>query len=309
MTQPGNHNVASTLVTMVNELMREKRRARRWKIFFWTMLGVLIGGGIWASQWQWARDLPLPGFSHVALVRMEGVLGDGTQAGNVNKALRSAFASGASRGVILYINSPGGSPVQAGYIYDEIRRLRERHADKPLFAVIADSGTSAAYYVAAAADTIYADRASVVGSIGVIYDSFGFVEAMRKLGIKRRLFTGGQHKGFLDPFLPLKQGEVRSMEILIEDVHRQFVNAVIKGRGERLQSGGTDLFNGLVWSGERALKLGLVDKLGDLDSVARAHFDGDNVVDYTLGENWLNEFGRHIVGMGRELLATFPALR
>jgi len=183
-------------------------------------------------------------------------------------------------GVILRINSPGGSPVQSGYVYDEIRRLRKEYPQTPLYAVVGDMCASGGYYIAAAADEIYADKASVVGSIGVLMNGFGFVEAMEKLGVERRLLTAGAHKGFLDPFSPAQPDEIAHIQSLLGDIHEQFIHAVKEGRGDRLQDD-PSLFSGLVWTGEQAVKLGLVDGLGSAGHVAREVIGEENIMDFT----------------------------
>ena len=270
------------------EALREQRRARRWSIFFklaflaylFILLGVLVAGREAAA--------PIPGGRHTALVDIEGVIAQDAPANadTVVQGLRAAFEHERTAGVILRINSPGGSPVQAGQIYDEIRRLREKHPDIPIYAVITDIAASGAYYVAAAADEIYADKASLVGSIGVLMDGFGFVEAMRKLGIERRLLTAGERKGFLDPFSPADPEDVAHMKRLLEQVHRQFIRAVREGRGDRLKDDPV-IFSGLIWTGEEGVRLGLVDGLGSPGFVAREVIGAERIVDFTPREDLL----------------------
>ena len=217
-----------------------------------------------------------------ALVDVQGVIAHGTEASadNVVRGLRDAFEDTATAGVILRINSPGGSPVQAGYINDEIYRLREQYPDIPLYAVIEDVCASGGYYIAAAADRIYADKASIVGSIGVRMDSFGFVESLDKLGIERRLLTAGENKGFLDPFLPLDPAHVEHVNKLLGEVHEQFINTVLKGRRDKLADDPA-IFSGLFWSGERSLALGLIDEFGSAGRVAREVIGAEDIVDFT----------------------------
>ena len=201
-------------------------------------------------------------------------------ADNVISGLRDAFEDDNTAGVILRINSPGGSPVQAGYIYDEIKRLREKYPDIPLYAVVTDICASGGYYIAAAADEIYVDKASIVGSIGVRMDSFGFVGTMDKLGVERRLYTAGESKAFLDPFLPSKASDVAHIETLLVDIHEQFINAVKEGRGDRLKES-EDMFSGLIWTGEESLDMGLVDGLGSSSYVAREIIEAEEIVEFT----------------------------
>jgi protease-4 len=225
---------------------------------------------------------------HTALVMVKGVIAEG-EAANANTivaGLRKAFEAEQSKAVVMVINSPGGSPVQSGYVYDEMWRLREKHPEKKLYAVITDLGASGGYYMAAAANNIFADKASLVGSIGVTASGFGFVGVMDKLGVERRHFTSGEHKSFLDPFSPVKDGESDFWQQVLGGVHRQFIDVVRRGRGDRLKfSDAVDekkMFSGLVWSGEQALELGLIDGLGSPGYVAREIIGVEEVVDYTL---------------------------
>jgi protease-4 len=264
------------------EALNEQRRARRWGIFFKSLLGAYLGLLLllyWPSDWS---KEGITGKKHTALVEMEGIIAAKARAGaeNVIKGLRAAFKDDNTAGVILRINSPGGSPVQAGYINDEIRRLRKKYPDIPVYAVITDICASGGYYVAVAADKIYADKASIIGSIGVRMDSFGFVEAIDKLGIERRLMTAGKHKGFLDPFLPENGDDVARAQMLLDEIHEQFIAVVRDGRGDRL-SDSPEIFSGLVWTGEEGISLGLVDELGSSDYVAREVIGEETIVDFT----------------------------
>ena len=203
--------------------------------------------------------------------------------------LRDAFEDTNTRGVILRINSPGGSPVQSGYVYDEIMRLKGLYPNVKVYAVISDIGASGAYYIAAAADEIYADKASLVGSIGVISSSFGFVDALDKLGVERRVFTSGENKAFLDPFSPLKKTDKAFWQNVLSVTHKQFIAQVKKGRGDRLKST-SKVFSGLIWTGEQALEMGLVDGLGSTGFVAREVIGEENIVDFTLKRSPFEEF-------------------
>lgn len=264
------------------EFLREQRRARRWGIFFKLLAVIYVTVLLVVSMPNMARLQAFTDDRITALVDVQGVIAHGSEASadNVVRGLRDAFEDGATAGVILRINSPGGSPVQAGYINDEIYRLREEHPDIPLYAVIEDVCASGGYYIAAAADRIYADKASIVGSIGVRMDSFGFVESLDKLGVERRLLTAGENKGFLDPFLPLDPAHVEHVNELLGQVHEQFINTVLKGRRDKLADDPA-IFSGLFWSGERSLALGLIDEFGSAGRVAREVIGAEDIVDFT----------------------------
>lgn len=269
------------------DAVKERRRARRWGVFF----KLLLFGYLFTLLFlYWPDQIQAPGTAkeHTALVEVQGIISDGAKASaeNVIEGLRDAFEDKKTKGVILRINSPGGSAVQSGYIYDEVVRLREKYADTPLYAVITDVSASGGYYIASAADKIFADRASVVGSIGVRMDSFGFVEAIEKLGIERRLLTAGEHKGFLDPFLPAREDEVSHVRNLLGDIHQQFIDRVREGRGERLTAG-DEVFSGLIWTGEQGLELGLVDELGSSGYVAREVVGAEDIKEFTAEPDFL----------------------
>jgi protease-4 len=231
--------------------------------------------------------------SHTALVELSGVIAPTSEASadRIITALRRAFEDEGTKGVILRINSPGGSPVQSGYINDEIKRLRTLHPETPLYAVITDICASGGYYVAAAADKIYADKASLVGSIGVLMNGFGFVELMEKLGVERRLFTAGDHKGFLDPFTPTNDEEMEHVRSMLGDIHNQFIETVKAGRGDRLKSE-KDTFSGLIWTGERSVEMGLIDALGSSSYVAREIIGEENIVDFTAHEPYFEKLAK-----------------
>lgn len=290
---------------IAQEAIAEQRRARRWSIFFKLLVAFYIA---FLTVLYYPVDMAegsLIGRHHTALVEIEGVIAPDTRASAdyVVGGLRAAFEDNNTVGVILRINSPGGSPVQAGYINDEIRRLRALYPDIPLYAVITDVCASGGYYVAAAADKIYANKASVVGSIGVIMESFGFVETINKLGMERRILHAGEHKGFLDPFSPLHPDEVEHANRLLQQVYQQFIDTVKAGRGDRLQQDDR-IFSGLVWTGDESLKLGLVDALGSASYVAREVIGAEDIVDFTIRDNYLAQFaqklGAAIVGMAGE---------
>ncbi len=231
--------------------------------------------------WFGKRD-SLPG-AHTALIDISGVISAGSQASadKIMSGLQAAFKDSGTKGVVIRINSPGGSPVQAGYIYDEIKRLRAKHPEIPLYAVVEDICASGGYYIAAAADQIYVDKASIIGSIGVLMDGFGFTGTMEKLGVERRLLAAGENKGFLDPFSPIQNNQKAHAETMLGDIHQQFITVVKQGRGKRLKET-PDMFSGLLWVGQKSIDLGLADALGGLDYVAREVIKAEDIVDYTM---------------------------
>lgn len=283
----------------------EQRRARRWGIFF-KSLAFLYFFMVLLLLTPWAKlDTAASLKPHTAVIEVRGVIADDERASadNIIGSLRSAFEDKNTRAVVLRINSPGGSPVQSGYIYDEIRRLRAKYPEIKLYAVITDLGASGAYYIASAADAIYADKASLVGSIGVTASGFGFVDVMSKAGVERRVYTSGEHKTFLDPFMPQKEEETRFWSTVLETTHKQFIASVKQGRGERLKDKDhPELFSGLVWSGEQALELGLVDGLGSTSYVAREVVGEETLVDFTEKESPIDRFAKKFgVGVAEQL--------
>ncbi len=282
----------SILERIALESLREQRRARRWSVFFKGFFAIYL---LFASfMYLYPSVTPSAG-EHTALVELNGVITDNgdVNADRVVSGLRSAFETDKAKGVILRINSPGGSPVQSRYINDEIHRLREKHNNKPVYAVVSDVCASGGYYVAVAADRIYANEASIVGSIGVLMNGFGFVEAMNKLGIERRLMTAGKHKGMLDPFSPLDAEARGHGQKILDDIHEQFIAAVKQGRGERLADD-DEVFSGLYWTGEQAKQLGLIDDFGSASYVAREIVGQEKIVDYTPEESILDRFAERI---------------
>ena len=271
---------------LASEGLREMQRARRWGIFFKLLTPLLLFSALILIAGTLSESARGCLDKCTALVELRGVLdADGpVSADNVMAGLQAAFKSKGTQGVVLRINSPGGSPVQAGMINDEIRRLRATYPGTPLYAVVEEVCASGAYYVAVAADKIYVDKASLIGSIGVIIDGFGFVGAMDKLGIERRAITAGANKAFLDPFSPLTAPQRDYAQQMIEEIHQQFIAAVKAGRGTRLKES-PDLFSGLVWNGARGIDLGLADGLGSIDYVAREVIKAEDVVDFTVKEN------------------------
>lgn len=287
--------------------LSEQRRARRWNIFFKALLALYLLALLFLympSDWS---SLSKTSEKHTALVDLTGLIASKAEgsADTVIEGLRNAFEDSNTAGVLLRANSPGGSPVQSGYIYQEIKRLRELHPDTPLYAVVTDVCASGCYYVVSAADKIYVDKASIVGSIGVRMDSFGFVGSMEKLGIERRLYTAGENKGFLDPFTPSKESDVEHVKKLLEDIHEQFKAAVMEGRGERLQVQ-PELFSGLVWTGEESVSMGLTDAIGSPGYVAREVIGEEEVVDFTEKPDLLERLSDRIgVAMAKGLGEVF----
>ena len=265
--------------------LAEQRAARRWRTFTrlaWLAFFIFI---VW---WGLSREMSTASSKsspHTAVVDIKGEIASGAEASAeyVVAALRSAFEDEGSKAGVLLVNSPGGSPVQAGIINDEIVRLKAKHG-KPLYAVVEETCASAAYYIAAAADEIYVDKASIVGSIGVLMDGFGFTGTMEKLGVERRLITAGENKGFLDPFSPQTEQQRAYAQVLLDQIHEQFIAVVKAGRGERLKET-PEIFSGLFWTGQQAIELGLADKLGSLDFVAREVVQAEEIIDYTRREN------------------------
>lgn len=275
-----------TLEKLAFSALKEQTRRRRWGIFFkllaFAYLTVLL---LMAFEWNGRADL-IPEGKHTALVDLQGVIdanGDAS-ADKITSALQSAFKDKNTRGVILRINSPGGSPVQAGIINDEIRRLRGVHPGIPLYVVVEDLCASGGYFVAVAADKIYVNKASLVGSIGVLMDGFGYTGTMQKLGVERRLLTAGKNKGFMDPFSPEVPKQKAYALSMLDDIHQQFIDVVKRGRGKRLKDD-PELFSGLVWTGRKAVEMGLADGYGSVESVARDVIKAKNIVDYTEKSN------------------------
>ncbi|MCF4979358.1 S49 family peptidase [Pseudomonas gessardii] len=298
--------------------VQEQRRARRWGIFFKLLtFTYLIGMLVLFSPLVDMEKSAVRSANYTALIEVRGVIADkeSASADNIVSSLRTAFEDPKVKGVVLRINSPGGSPVQSGYVYDEIRRLRALYPQTKVYAVISDLGASGAYYIASAADQIYADKASLVGSIGVTAAGYGFVGAMEKLGVERRTYTSGEHKSFLDPFQPQKADETQFWQGVLDTTHRQFIASVKQRRGERLKDKEhPELFSGLIWSGEQALPLGLIDGLGSASSVARDVVGEKELVDFTVQESPFDRFSKKLGASVAEKLALYmgfqgPALR
>jgi protease-4 len=302
----------AVLEKLVFATLNEQRAARRARL-----IGRLIWGTVLVAVLLWAL-LDLGGGAHVstphtAMVEIKGEIASGTEASAdlVVAALRDAFEDQGAQAVVLLINSPGGSPVQAGIINDEIKRLKAMHR-KPVYAVVEESAASAAYYIAVAADQIFVDKASIVGSIGVLMDGFGFTGLMDKLGVERRLMTAGENKGFLDPFSPQTEKQRVFAQTMLDQIHQQFIEVVKTGRGKRLKET-PEMFSGLFWTGQQAIELGLADQLGNLDYVAREVVKAEDIVDYTrrdnVAERLVKRFGVAIGEGAVKTLKTVPAIR
>ena len=295
------------------EFLREQKVARRWGIFFRFLFAaylllfliIYVGG---------ESDMRAGGFGvsrFTALVEVDGVIATDTEASadNIVAGLRAAFEDERTAGVIMRINSPGGSPVQAGYVFDEMRRLRKEYPDTPIYAVITDLCASGGYYIAVGADKIYADKASIVGSIGVIMAGFGFVDSLDKLGVERRVRHAGENKGFMDPFMPARDDEVAHVDGMLDEIYQQFISVVKEGRGTRLKDDPA-IFSGLVWTGEKSLELGLVDALGSSSYVAREIVGAKEIMDFTRRENYFDRFARRVgAAMAEQFLEPALSLR
>jgi protease-4 len=291
-----------TLEKLAFATLREQRANRRWSIFFKLLTLAIILFAILLAFDFTGKDMEAVG-SHTALIEIDGTIESGSGSGSAESvipALNSAYADNGSVGIILRINSPGGSPVQAGMISDEIIRLRKAYPQKPLYVVVDEMCASGGYYIAAAADKIYVNKASIVGSIGVLMDGFGFTGLMDKIGVERRLLTAGENKGFMDPFSPQTPKHKEYAQSMLNEIHQQFIDVVRAGRGKRLKET-PEMFSGLFWSGSKAVELGLADGFGTVDSVARDVFKAEDIVDYTrqegLPERVLKKFGA-AVGAG-----------
>ncbi|AOJ01339.1 MULTISPECIES: S49 family peptidase [Burkholderia] len=273
--------------------IKEQRAARRWKIFFRFAFLFVLAALVFAFFSLSGDGGKLASGRHTAVVTIDGEIAASTNANaeDINSALDSAFEDSGTAGVVLRINSPGGSPVQAGIVYDEIRRLRKKYPAKPLYVVVTDMCASGGYYIASAADKIYVDKASIVGSIGVLMDGFGFTGLMGKLGVDRRLHTSGENKGFFDPFSPETPKMDAHAQEMLDEIHAQFIKAVKDGRGARLHDS-PDIFSGLFWTGAKSIELGLADDYGTTDTVARDVLKAPDLVDYTVKESLTNRVAR-----------------
>jgi protease IV len=309
---PARSAFDATLETVARELVRDRRSERRWRVFFrLAWLGVVLAllWGLFVAR----NNVAAPTGPHTALVEVRGEIAPDTEASaeRIVAGLKAAFEEKGAQAIVLRINSPGGSPVQAGIVYDEIKRLKAKH-NKKVYAVVEEICASGAYYIAVAADEVYVDKASLVGSIGVLMDGFGFTGTMEKLGVERRLLTAGENKGMLDPFSPQDEKQSAYAKAMIDQIHQQFIAVVKEGRGARLKAN-NETFSGLFWNGEEAIKLGLVDKTGNLDFVAREVVKAEEVIDYTTHDNLAERFAKRFgaaIGYGAiKALRELPPLR
>lgn len=303
-----NHWEGEVIQKVLLEHINEQRRARRWGIFF--KLLVIAFVIILFASFSSKKDAPPPvtiARHHTALIDVYGEIDANEQANadDIRQALRSAFENKLVKGVVIRINSPGGSAVQARQVYDEIKVLRQKHQNTKIYAAIEDVGTSAAYLIACATDEIYSDKTSFVGSIGAKIDSFGFVEAMQKIGVERRIYSSGQFKNILDPYSQSSPEETAFVISQVESAHRAFIENVIEGRGNRIDPNDTSLFSGLFWSGDNALKLGLIDGFGDTYFIARELLKTENIVDYTPRISFFDKIARRV---GASIAFTFTKL-
>lgn len=305
----GAHWERQTIQKVLLEHLKEQRRARRWGIFFKLIIIAFVIGLLFWVMGGGNKDLPPPVLTkaHTAVIDVRGEIlpEQDASADNIRVALKSAFDNKNVKGVVLRINSPGGSPVQARQIYDDIMLLKAKHPAVKVYAAIEELGTSAAYLIAAATDFIYADETSLIGSIGVRMDSFGFVDTMQKLGVERRAYTAGVYKNFLDPFLPRNPANDQIINAQLKLVHQAFIQNVRDGRGARLKET-PDIFSGLFWTGEQALALGLIDGFGDAQYVAREIVKTENIVDYTPSAGLLDRLANRI---GATMSQTFLKVR
>jgi protease IV len=282
------------IANLATAALKEQRRARRWGIFFKVLtFAYLTFILVLAVDWKTRGETGAGGKKHTAMVEVSGVIAPGTDASaeRVTSALQAAFKDKNTQGVVVRCNSPGGSPVQAQTIYDEMRRLRKQYPDIPLYTVVEDVCASGGYFVAVGADRIFVSKASIVGSVGVLMNGFGFTGLMEKLGVERRLITAGENKGMLDPFSPMTDKDVEHARQLMGDIHQQFIAVVREGRGKRLKES-TDTFSGLIWTGQKSVELGLADGFGSLESVARDVVKAEDIVDFSARESVVERFAR-----------------
>jgi protease IV len=319
MTEPNGRNDANWERDLVTKLasaaLREQRRARLWGIFFKLLTFAYITFILLSViDWRGRADMA-GGRKHTAMVELNGLIAPGTDASaeKITASLQAAFKDRNTQGVVLRINSPGGSPVQSQTIYEEMKRLKKKYPEIPLYAVVEDVCASGGYFVAVGADRIYVSKTSIVGSIGVLMNGFGFTGLMDKLGIDRRLITAGENKGMLDPFSPVHEKDVEHARKLVNDIHQQFIATVREGRGKRLKET-PDMFSGLIWTGQMSVDLGLTDGIGTLDSVARDVVKAEEIVDFSQKEGIAEKFARRFGAaaantMVEALLRASPSLR
>ena len=303
------------IAKLATAALKEQRRARLWGIFFKLLTFAYVTFLLVVMvDWKGRAEMA-SGKKHTAMVEVSGLIAPGSDASaeRVTSALQAAFKDKNTQGVVVRCNSPGGSPVQAQTIYDEMRRLRKQYPDIPLYAVVEDVCASGGYFVAVGADRIYVAKASVVGSIGVLMNGFGFTGLMEKLGVERRLITAGENKAMLDPFSPVDEKDVAHLKQLMADIHQQFIGVVKEGRGKRLKET-PEIFSGLIWTGQKSVELGLADGFGSLDSVARDVVKAEDIVDFSSRESVVEKFARRFGASAastlvESLMRSSPALR
>jgi len=269
----------------------EQTRARRWSVFFKSLMFVYLIAVFGVAMYpKLSKDIGVDSKDHTAVIDVVGMIAEGKEANadSIIESLRNAVKDKHTKGIILHANSPGGSPVQSSYVYEEIRKTKKEHPELPIYAVVSDICASGCYFIVSASDKIFVNPSSLVGSIGVLMDGFGFVDGMQKLGVERRLFTAGAHKAMLDPFSPSKEDETQYIQGLLNQVHQQFIGAVKAGRGDRLKEN-PDMFSGLVWTGEEGVKLGIVDGVGNQDYVAKELIGAETQVDFSRQEHLLDK--------------------
>lgn len=284
----------NTIEKLAFSAVQEQRRSRKWGILFKSLTFIYLFALLFIAM-DWIGEGSGPKDDHTALIDIQGVIGSGEEvsADSVTSSLQAAYENKRTKGIILRINSPGGSPVQSGIINDEIKRLRKLHPEVPVYAVVEDVCASGGYYIAAAADKIYVDKASIVGSIGVLMDGFGFTGTMEKLGVERRLLTAGENKAILDPFSPPNEQHQEFAQTMLDEIHQQFIDIVREGRGDRLKET-SETFSGLFWSGEASIKMGLADELGSSEYVAREVIKQEKIVDFTVREDFASRFAKRL---------------
>ena len=294
--------------------IQEQSRARKWGIFFKSLFFIYVFSLLGMNVYPKIKDsLGGDGKYHTAVVDISGVIAEDkdANAADIIDSLRDAVKDDQTKGIILHANSPGGSPVQSNYVYEEIRNIKKAHPSLPIYAVVSDICASGCYYIASASDKIFVNPSSLIGSIGVIMDGFGFVDVMQKLGVERRLLTAGAHKAMLDPFSPPKADETEFMQSLINQVHQQFITAVKTGRGDRLKET-PDMFSGLVWTGEESIKIGISDAYGNDDFVAKNIIGAEKQVNVSQQKSFLDKMsGKLGASFGQALgsLLLSPNLR
>jgi protease-4 len=306
MTENSGQWERELVTKLATAALKEQRRARLWGIFF-KLLTFAYVTLILLMAVDWKGGDVAGGKKYTAMVEVSGIIAPGSDASaeKITTALQAAFKDKSTQGVVVRINSPGGSPVQSQAIYDEMKRLRKKHPEIPLYAVVEDVCASGGYFVASAADRIYVGRASIVGSIGVLMNGFGFTGLMEKVGVERRLVTSGENKAMLDPFSPVDPKDVEHVKTLMADIHQQFIGAVKEGRGKRLKES-PEIFSGLIWTGQKSVDLGLADGFGSLEFVAREVIKAEDIRDFTIsegiGEKLARRFGAALSGAVVEAL-------